>query len=214
MKQAFGTSGCPFLLRADKERLLNQRAGVFWLTGLSGAGKTTIAVEVERNLHEMGYKIQVFDADFIRTSINKDLDFTMDGRIENIKRMAAISRLFLEAGFVVISCFISPTRRIRQMARTIIGSSDYFEVFINAPFHVCESRDPKGLYLKARKGELKYFTGIDSPYEPPEKPDLEIRTDSNSVPVSVNLLMDFILPKIVYKEKHHAFIQSESPART
>jgi len=201
MKQATVSPGCPFLLRREKERLLNQRSAVFWLTGLSGSGKTTIAVELERELYALGYKIQVFDADFIRTSINKDLDFTLEGRIENIKRMAAISRLFLESGLVVINCFISPTRRIRQMARTIVGASDYYEVFINAPFSVCEARDPKGLYRRARNGELKNFTGIDSPYEPPENPDLEVRTETISVSESVHLLMEFILPKIVFKEK-------------
>lgn len=191
---------CSFLQRIDKERLLGQKALVVWLTGLSGSGKTTIAIDLEKRLHEMGFKTQVFDADFIRTSINRDLDFSMEGRIENIRRMAAISRLFLEAGLVVISCFISPTRRIRQMARTIIGADDYCEVYVNAPFEVCEARDPKGLYQKARLGELKDFTGIDSPYEPPEHPDLEIRTDQCSVSDAVNELIDFILPKIVFKE--------------
>ena len=191
---------CSFLQRLDKERLLGQKALVVWLTGLSGAGKTTIAIDLERKLHEMGFKTQVFDADFIRTTINRDLDFSMDGRIENIRRMAAISRLFVEAGLVVISCFISPTRRIRQMARTIIGANDYCEIFVNAPFEVCEARDPKGLYVKARRGEIIDFTGIDSPFEAPEHPDLEIRTDQCSVTEAVNQLLDFILPKIVLKE--------------
>ena len=191
---------CSFLQRLDKERLLGQKALVIWLTGLSGAGKTTIAIDLERKLHEMGFKTQVFDADFIRTSINRDLDFSMEGRIENIRRMAAISRLFLEAGLVVISCFISPTKRIRQMARTIIGASDYFEVFVNAPLKICEERDPKGLYKLARLGDLKDFTGIDSPYEPPENPDIEIRTDLCTVSEAVEQVLDFILPKIVFKE--------------
>ncbi|MEE4177736.1 MAG: adenylyl-sulfate kinase [Bacteroides sp.] len=191
---------CSFLQRLDKERLLGQKALVIWLTGLSGSGKTTIAIDLERRLHEMGFKTQVFDADFIRTTINRDLDFTMDGRIENIRRIAAISRLFVEAGLVVISCFISPTRRIRQMARTIIGANDYCEVFVNAPFEVCEDRDPKGLYQKARRGEISDFTGIDSPYEPPDHPDLEIRTDLCSVAEAVDQVLDFVLPKIVLKE--------------
>jgi adenylyl-sulfate kinase len=191
---------CSFLQRLDKERLLGQKALVIWLTGLSGAGKTTIAIDLERKLHEMGFKTQVFDADFIRTSINRDLDFSMEGRIENIRRMAAISRLFLEAGLVVISCFISPTKRIRQMARTIIGASDYCEVFVNAPLKICEERDPKGLYKQARLGDLKDFTGIDSPYESPENPDIEIRTDLCTVSEAVEQVLDFILPKIVFKE--------------
>jgi len=194
------TGCCPFLTRRDKEQLLNQHSAVFWLTGLSGAGKSTLAAELEKVLHQKKFKTQVFDADYIRTSINKDLDFTMDGRIENIRRMAAISRLFLESGIVVISCFISPTRRIRQMAKTIIGAQDYYEIFINAPLEVCEQRDPKGLYQKARNGQIMNFTGIDSPNEPPDNPDLEINTDRTSLQDSAYQLAEFILPKIAYKE--------------
>lgn len=200
LKKSNTYTTCSFLQRADKERLLGQRSLVLWLTGLSGSGKTTIAIDLERRLHEIGIKSQVFDADFIRTTINRDLDFTIEGRIENIRRMAAISRLFIEAGLVVISCFISPTKRIRQMAQTIIGAGDYHEVFVNAPFEVCEARDPKGLYKKARQGELKNFTGIDSPYEPPESPSLEIRTDQCSVSEAVDMLLEYLLPKIIYKE--------------
>ena len=188
----------PFISRQDKEKLLNQRAAVLWLTGLSGAGKTTIALGLEKNLHQLGFKTQVFDADFIRNSINRDLDFSMDGRIENIRRVAAISRLFLDAGMVVINCFISPTRRIRQMAKTIVGAADYYEVFVNAPLSVCENRDTKGLYKKARNGQLPFFTGIDSPYENPEKPDLEIQTHLTNEQDSVKQITEFILPKIVY----------------
>lgn len=200
MKKTQVTGCCPFLTRRDKEHLLNQRSAVFWLTGLSGSGKTTLAVELEKLLHQKEFKTRVFDADYIRTTINKDLDFTMDGRIENIRRMAAISRLFLESGIVVISCFISPTRRIRQMAKTIIGAQDYYEIFINAPLEVCEQRDPKGLYQKARNGQILNFTGIDSPYEPPDKPDLEINTDQISLQDSAYQLAEFILPKIAYQE--------------
>ncbi len=185
-----------FVKRFEKERLLNQKGVVIWMTGLSGSGKTTIAVDFERALYNLGFKTQVFDADFIRASINKDLDFSISGRAENIRRVAAISRLFLDAGMVVINCFISPTRRIRHMARTIIGSSDYLEVFVNAPFEECEKRDPKGLYKLARKGEVVDFTGIDSPYEPPENPDLTINTHLCNVNEAVAQMLEFILPKI------------------
>jgi adenylylsulfate kinase len=188
-----------FVARTEKERLLGQRGKVIWMTGLSGSGKTTIAIDFEKELHRLGFKTKVFDADFVRAGINKDLSFSIDDRTENIRRVAAISRLFLDAGMVVINCFISPTRRIREMARRIVGAADFLEVYIHAPFEVCETRDPKGLYQKARSGQLAAFTGIDSPWEAPAAPDLVISTHECTVQEAVRKLLDFVLPKISLK---------------
>ena len=188
-----------FVTRAKKERLLGQRGKVIWMTGLSGSGKTTIAIDFEKELYRLGFKTKVFDADFVRAGINKDLSFSISDRTENIRRVAAISRLFLDAGMVVVNCFISPTRSIRDMARRIVGAADFLEIYINAPFEVCEARDPKGLYQMARHGQLASFTGIDSPWEAPEAPDLVINTHECSLDDAVEQLVDFVTPKISLK---------------
>jgi adenylylsulfate kinase len=185
--------------RKNKERFLRQHAKVIWMTGLSGAGKTTLATHLEAELFRLGYLSYILDGDNIRAGINRKLSFSEEDRIENIRRIAEISKLFLECGIISINCFISPTESIRKMARTIIGPDDFIEVFVNAPLEVCEQRDIKGLYSKARKGEIKEFTGIDSPFEIPLFPDIEVRTDQMTKEASLQKILDFILPRIEYK---------------
>jgi adenylylsulfate kinase len=186
--------------RKNKEKFLRQHAKVVWMTGLSGAGKTTLATHLEEELFHLGYLSYILDGDNIRAGINRKLSFSDEDRIENIRRIAEISKLFLECGIITINCFISPTESIRKMARTIIGPDDFIEVFVNAPLEVCEKRDIKGLYSKARNGEIKEFTGIDSPFEIPSDPDIEILTDRMTVEESVIKILDFLLPGIEYKE--------------
>ncbi|MFW5706823.1 MAG: adenylyl-sulfate kinase [Bacteroidota bacterium] len=186
----------PFVKRFQKEKILQQKAKVIWMTGLSGSGKTTLAIDIEKQLADLGFLTQVFDADIVRATINRDLDFSIEGRLANIHRVAHLSRIFLEAGFVVINCFISPTRHIRYLAKKIIGTDDYLEVFVNASLQICEQRDPKGLYKLARSGKLAYFTGIDSPYEPPDHPDFELNTEQYSKEQLVKQFIEYIVPKI------------------
>lgn len=185
-----------FVPRQDKEKLLGQRARVIWMTGLSGSGKTTIASQFEKELFQRGFKTKVFDADYVRATINHDLGFSLRDRLENIRRVAAISRLFLDAGIIVISGFISPTERIRRIARRIVGQQDFLEIFVHAPLEVCEARDPKGLYRKARAGLISCFTGIDSPWEAPGHYHLKINTHLHTVQEAVDQLLNFVLPKI------------------
>ncbi len=189
------------LKREDKERLLKQRAKVIWMTGLSGAGKTTLAKALDEALYNRGILSQILDGDNIRSGINNNLNFTETDRTENIRRIAEVSKLFLNCGIISINSFISPTEDIRHMAMDIIGRENMIEVFVNAPLNVCENRDVKGLYARARKGEIKNFTGIDSPFEKPMDADVEIRTDLMTVEESTEKLMDFILPRIEYHEK-------------
>lgn len=184
---------------------LGQRSKVLWLTGLSGSGKSTIATQLERRLFEEGFFAQVLDGDNIRTGINNNLSFSMEDRQENIRRIAEISKLYLNSGVIVINCFISPTVAIREFARGIIGPGDFLEIYVNAPLEICESRDVKGLYQKARKGEIKEFTGIDSPYEAPAHPALEIRTDQLGIAEATETLYRFLLPLIsLHGEKSKA----------
>lgn len=184
--------------RADRERFLNQRSKVLWLTGLSGSGKSTIAKHLERRLFEAGFFAQVLDGDNIRSGISNNLGFSEEDRRENIRRIAEVAKLYLHSGVICINSFISPTRAIRHMAREIVGPDDFIEVYINAPLEVCEARDVKGLYAKARAGEIKGFTGIDQPYEAPEKPELEIRTDELEVEASVHRIMEYVRPLMTY----------------
>jgi len=183
--------------RNDKENLLKQKATCLWLTGLSGSGKTTIAKGLEKKLHNEGYMTQLLDGDNVRTGLCNNLSFSIKDRQENIRRIAELNKLFLEAGVITISCFVSPTIEIREMAKGIIGS-DFQEVFINTPLEVCESRDVKGLYAKARKGEIKNFTGIDSPFEAPLNPNIELKTENQSIESSVEDLYSQIIETIKY----------------
>ncbi len=187
--------------REEKERFLKQNARVIWMTGLSGAGKTTIAMQLEHELGKRGFFTQVLDGDNVRSGINNNLSFSQDDRFENIRRIAEVSRLFLNCGVICINSFISPTKKIREVAYHIIGRHNMIEVFVDSPVEVCEQRDVKGLYQKARKGLISDFTGISSPFEPPENPDIILNTDTMTVKDCITKCLDYILPIITYKDK-------------
>jgi len=182
------------LNREHRENLLNQKAKVLWFTGLSGSGKSTIAIALEKELYARGYHCYLLDGDNVRSGLNNNLGFTEEDRVENVRRISETSKLFVDAGVICINAFVSPTISIRQSAKDIIGENDFVEVFINTPLEVCEQRDVKGLYKKARAGEIKNFTGIDAPYEAPTSPDIEI----NTVEQSVNDACDLIINKFFY----------------
>jgi adenylylsulfate kinase len=184
------------LPRESKEELLRQQGKVLWLTGLSGSGKSTIAKGLEEALHDKGFFSVVLDGDNVRTGINKNLSFSEDDRRENIRRIAEVAKLFVANGVVTICSFVSPTEELRALARKVIGKDDFLQVFINTPIEECEKRDVKGLYAKARKGEIKDFTGINAPFENPTDPDLEIKTSNKSAEESVKELLEFVLPQI------------------
>lgn len=186
------------LQRSEREERLQQRSKVLWLTGLSGSGKSTVAKYLERVLFAEGYLPQVLDGDNIRFGINSNLSFSSEDRLENIRRIAEISKLYLHSGIICINSFISPTREMRDLARSIVGSEDFIEIYINAPIEVCEARDVKGLYQKARAGLIKGFTGIDDPYEAPENPELEIRTDQMSIEDSARRIVEYLRPLVTY----------------
>ncbi len=193
------------LPRESKERLLHQKGKVIWFTGLSGSGKSTIAKEVEAKLHLEGYFSVVLDGDNVRTGINSNLGFSEQDRKENIRRIAEVAKLFCANGVIAICSFVSPTEEIRNQAKNIIGENDFIEIFVNTPIEECERRDVKGLYAKARKGEIKDFTGVSAPFEIPAHPDLELRTLKKTVEESVNEALSFILPLIHYSPSitHH-----------
>lgn len=182
--------------REEKELFLKQRARVIWMTGLSGSGKTTIAIGVEKELQKRGFLTQILDGDNIRTGINKNLGFSEEDRFENIRRIAEVSKLFVNCGIITINCFVSPTLAIREQAKEIIGDADFREIYVNASYRDCEKRDVKGLYKKARNGEIKNFTGLDAPFEAPENAFLEIKTAEMSIEESVNCLVKVILSDI------------------
>ena len=184
------------LQRSDKQNLLKQTSKVFWFTGLSGSGKTTIAKGVESKLHSSGYLTKLLDGDNIRSGISNNLSFSLEDREENIRRIAEISKLFLNCGIITLNCIVSPTNKIRKIAEKIIGKENLINVYINASLKTCERRDTKGLYKKARNGEITNLTGINSPFEPPKNPQLEIDTNNNSIENSIEQVVNFILPII------------------
>lgn len=175
--------------------MLNQKGLVIWMTGLSGSGKTTIAVALEKKLSDGGVLTQILDGDNIRSGINNNLGFSEGDRKENIRRIAEVSKLFVNCGVVTLNCFVSPTKEIRQQAKTILGN-DMLEIFINTPFEECEKRDVKGLYAKARAGEIKNFTGLDAPFEAPDKPFLDIQTIGRTPEDCAYEIYDAVLPLI------------------
>ncbi len=184
------------LSRSAKEQLLGQKGLMVWFTGLSGSGKSTLAVALERELHQRGLLCRILDGDNIRSGINNNLGFSAADREENIRRIAEVGKLFVDTGIITLAAFISPDEKMRQMAASIIGNGDFLEVYVNTPIEACEKRDVKGLYAKARKGEIKNFTGVSAPFEAPENPDISIDTSVTSLEESVQALLSIILPKI------------------
>lgn len=182
--------------RADKEELLHQKGLMVWFTGLSGSGKSTIAIALERELHKRGLLCRILDGDNIRSGINNNLGFSAADRVENIRRIAEVGKLFVDTGVITLAAFISPNNDIRKMAASIIGEDDFMEVYVSTPIEECERRDVKGLYAKARKGEIANFTGISAPFEAPEHPALSLDTSVLTLEESVNQLLEIILPKI------------------
>ncbi len=185
-----------YLTRSDKEQYLNQNAKVIWITGLSGSGKSTLASGLEKKLAEAGYLTQVLDGDNIRTGINKNLGFTDEDRTENIRRIAEVNKLFLNCGIITINAFVSPTNDIRHMAREIVGTEDFIEIFVDASFNTCAQRDPKGLYKKAMAGEIKNFTGLDAPFDVPDDAELTINTDKLSIEEGIEKALEVVLSKV------------------
>jgi len=182
--------------RHEKERFLGQKGCVLWFTGLSGAGKTTLACHVEKELASRGILTQVLDGDNIRSGLNNNLHFDTESRMENIRRIAEVSKLFVNCGVVTLNCFISPERNMRTMARNIIGENDFFEIYVDASLETCEMRDVKGLYRKARAGEIPNFTGIHQEYEAPEFPAVHLHTDIEPLELCVKTVLNIVCPKI------------------
>ena len=187
------------LSKEEKEKRLKQNAKCIWLTGLSGSGKTTIAIELERKLFDMGYFVQILDGDNIRSGISNNLDFSSSDRFENIRRISEVSKLFVNSGIITINCFVSPTEEIRSEARKIIGNDNFVGIFVNTDIEICEERDTKGLYKKARKGEIKNFTGISSKFERPDSTFFEIDATKN-IAETLNDLLKIVLPLIEKKK--------------
>lgn len=180
------------LSRQDKEALLHQRGVMLWFTGLSGSGKSTVAIALERELHKRGLLCRILDGDNIRMGINANLGFSEEDRRENIRRVAEVAKLFVDTGIITIAAFVSPTEELRQLAENIIGKDDFKEIFISTPIEECERRDVKGLYARARRGEVKNFTGISAPFEAPQHPALSIDTSKMPLEESVKMLLKFL----------------------
>ncbi len=184
--------------REEKEKRLNQKSKVIWFTGLSGSGKTTLASALERYLFGKGFLTQILDGDNIRTGINNNLGFSPEDRIENIRRIAEIAKMLVNSGVICLCAFVSPSEETRKIVRDIVGEADFFEIFVSTPIEVCESRDIKGLYKKARAGIIKEFTGVSAPFEIPQNAILSIDTSDKSVEECVEILLDRLLSEITY----------------
>ena len=185
--------------KSQKEAFLNQRAKVLWFTGLSGSGKSTIAIGLEKKLFSLGFFTKMLDGDNVRTGLNNNLGFSLEERQENIRRIAETSKLFCDTGIICINSFVSPTIQIRQLAKDIIGEKDFIEIFVNTPLEICEKRDVKGLYKKARAGEIKGFTGIDAPYEAPANPDINLLTNGRTIDECVEECLTYLQPYFLFK---------------
>ena len=182
--------------KADREQLHKHQSYLLWFTGLSGSGKSTLANLVEVELHKLGVSTYVLDGDNIRNGLNKDLSFAPEDRSENIRRIAEVGNLFVDAGLLTIAAFVSPYREDRANIKAIVGAENFIEIYVNTSLEECERRDVKGLYKKARAGEIQNMTGISAPYEAPIKPDIEIITDGQPIEVSVKSILDVIIEKL------------------
>tara|TARA_X000000368_G_scaffold416437_1_gene410349 strand:+ start:1134 stop:1754 length:621 start_codon:yes stop_codon:yes gene_type:complete len=189
-------------IRSDnRNKLLNQTPFILWFTGLSASGKSTLANIVEKKLFQMNYKTYLLDGDNVRHGLNKDLGFNEESRVENIRRIGEVSKLFLDSGIIVLTAFISPFKSDRNLARSLVTKKQFIEIFIDASIETCEKRDPKGMYLKARNGEISNFTGISSPYECPENPELHIINNNITIDEASNQIIEYlILKKYIDKE--------------
>lgn len=183
------------LSKNDHSNHKNQRPCILWFTGLSGSGKSTIANALESKLYERGKHTYLLDGDNVRHGLNKDLGFSNADRIENIRRIGEVSKLFADAGLIVITAFISPFRSDREIVRNLVEEGEFIEIFVDTPIHICEQRDPKGLYKKARAGEIADFTGISSPYEAPEAPEIHLFSEQQSIDESVHIIITYLHQK-------------------
>ncbi|MBD0379705.1 adenylyl-sulfate kinase [Paenibacillus sedimenti] len=181
--------------KQDRNKLNQHKSCVLWFTGLSGSGKSTLANEVEKQLYDRGIRTYILDGDNIRLGLNKNLGFSAEDRKENIRRIGEVSRLFVDAGVLVLSAFISPYEADRAMARTMFDTGEFIEIYVNCALEICEQRDPKGLYKKARNGEIKDFTGISAPYEAPGSPELNIETGKYSLEESAKRIIEYLIQK-------------------
>ncbi len=181
--------------KEERAGIKGQKPCILWFTGLSGSGKSTVANAVESRLYEMKKHTYLLDGDNIRMGLNKGLSFSDEDRIENIRRIGEVSKLFVDAGIIVLTAFISPFQKERDAVRSLVGTGEFIEVFIDTPIAICESRDPKGLYQKARKGEIPNFTGISSPYEVPVKPEVHVRTEEKSIDESAEQVIEYLKQK-------------------
>lgn len=184
------------ITREDRRKLHDHNSFAIWFTGLSGSGKSTLANELEKRLYERGYHTFILDGDNIRSGLNSDLDFSAEARRENIRRIGEVAKLMVHAGCITLSAFISPFREERELVRHLVGEENYVEVFVNCPLEECEKRDVKGLYAKARAGEISNFTGISSPFEEPENPDVKVPTHQLSIEEGVELILKTIETKL------------------
>ncbi|MCR8848738.1 adenylyl-sulfate kinase [Rossellomorea sp. SC111] len=181
--------------KANRQHLNGHKSALLWFTGLSGSGKSTISVEVEKKLHELGLHTFRLDGDNIRRGLNRDLAFSEEDRTENIRRIGEVSKLFVDAGILTLAAFISPFKEDREFVRSLLSNEEFIEIYVQASIETCAGRDPKGLYEKVRKGELKNFSGIDSPYEIPESPEIVIDTENQSIDESVLRIVNHLKNK-------------------
>ena len=181
-----------FVSKKHREKLHGNKGAVIWFTGLSASGKSTIAHHLEQQLHKMGYSTYVFDGDNVRHGLCSDLGFSAKDRSENIRRIGEMTRLFIDAGIIAITAFISPYRKDRKAVRNLVGKSIFVEVYTECPIEICERRDQKGIYQKAKQGKIKNFTGISAPYEPPVKPDIKIKSNEEEIKTSVKRVIELM----------------------